>query len=177
MVESFKPLPHLQTWFLLFEPLVVQSDAFAEVFCQPPKNRAKGDIIRIFKLGATVRLKAAGYNYRALRTQGIRRLKYNPTAYLWRQLIDHHVPFLKVGVVRDDPLGSSKSENWRHVVNKSSSHLSRTSSNKSPRSSRLGMVARKSFLQFIRFDDLMARSGSVPDPAVALGETSTSKGV
>lgn len=178
MVESLEHTRHLQSWFLLFEPHVVRSKAFAEVFCQPPRNRAKNDIIRTYELCATTQLKVAGYKYRALHAHGIRSFKYNPTAYIWRQLIEQdHVPFLKVAMVREDPVRSFESENWRSVVDQCSpnltpliaSHIRRTSLNKSHSSSRLRMVARKLFRQFIRFDDFLARRGLVTLGAIHKG--------
>ena len=114
MVLSHEVAPHLQSWFLLFEPHVVGSEAFAEIFCQPVANRSRDDVIRELELRATSHLQSAGYRCRALFESGDRRIIGNPTVYLWRQLVEQDgVPFLKVAILRDDPGWTAQEVKWR----------------------------------------------------------------
>jgi lipopolysaccharide biosynthesis protein len=107
MAESLDVAPHLQSWFLLFENHVAQSAAFRNVLFQDFESFAKPEIIRKGEVGLSVALNKAGFVYRALYRPGrsgpvARNIPFNPTYYLWRELIENEgVPFLKVAVARD----------------------------------------------------------------------------
>src|SRR5262245_49341428 len=106
MVESLAVAPHLQSWFLLFESHVVRSPAFRAAFEQPFKDMTKDDVIKAGELGLSAALSAAGFRHTALyRPKDAGRLArtypFNPPHYLWHQLIDDGLPFLKIELVRD----------------------------------------------------------------------------
>lgn len=107
MAESLDFAPHLQSWFLLFENHVARSAVFRGVLSQDFESLAKPEIIRRGEVGLSVALTKAGYVYRALYRPGrsgpvARHIAFNPTYYLWRELIENEgVPFLKVAVARD----------------------------------------------------------------------------
>lgn len=111
MVESVEVAPHLQSWFLLFEPWVVQNAEFTAILAQPFATMTKKEIITKGEIGLSRRLIGAGFRYRALyhsdRLGLISRLQaINPTHLFWRELLfEHGVPFLKVELLRDNPLG------------------------------------------------------------------------
>jgi lipopolysaccharide biosynthesis protein len=118
MIESISGVPHLQSWFLLFENHVVKSAAFQNVFTQSFETMNKDEIIRNGEVGLAKALQASGFRYRALYqpTRGgqvARSLPFNPANYLWRELIaDEGVPFLKVNAVRN----YSSEEDVRSIV-------------------------------------------------------------
>lgn len=114
MILSHEITPHLQSWFLLFEPHVVTSSAFADIFCQPVTNRQRDEVILDFELRATAHLQEAGYKCRSLFDSGERRIIGNPTVYLWQELVElDGIPFLKVAVLRDDPGWTAQDWKWR----------------------------------------------------------------
>jgi lipopolysaccharide biosynthesis protein len=110
MVESLEPSPHLQSWFLLFEPWVVASDEFASMLSQPFSSMSKRQIIRNGEIGLSRRLLADGFRYEALFRNGRSALmnpRYtaNPMLLFWRELlVAEQVPFLKVELLRDNPI-------------------------------------------------------------------------
>jgi len=106
MVESLAVAPHLQSWFLLFENHVVRSPAFRETFARRFEDMTKDDVIEAGELGLSAALSAAGFRCTALyRPKDAGRLArtypFNPPHYLWQQLIDDGLPFLKIELVRD----------------------------------------------------------------------------
>jgi hypothetical protein len=165
MVQSAERAPHLQSWFLLFEPNVVRSRAFAEIFCQPLVDRTKEQIIRDLELAATTALVRHGFTYRALYMAEGRRLASNPMLYLWREIIEKYgIPFLKIGVLRDDPLGVFRHQQWRHVVDGRAPELAPLISNHQARlrraqahDGRMTRVMRRIFMYFVFWDDYLAR--------------------
>ena len=106
MVESLAVAPHLQSWFLLFESHVVRSPAFRTTFAQRFEDMSKDDVIKAGELGLSSALLAASFRCTALyRPKDAGRLArtypFNPPHYLWRQMIDDGIPFLKIELVRD----------------------------------------------------------------------------
>lgn len=104
LVESLQISPHLQSWFLLFEPRAHRSDAFRRLMSQDFAAMAKRDIIRNGEVAATASLVAAGFRYRPLVVQSpmVRRLAFNPTHFLWRELLTRDgLPFVKIELLRD----------------------------------------------------------------------------
>lgn len=121
-VESIQPTPHLQSWFLLFEPWVVQHPEFGAILGQSFSEMDKKDIIKAGELNLSRRLHAAGFKYNALyliRRSGLaaRYIPTNPTQFLWRELLlQERVPFLKVELLRDNPIGLEDAETLLSVV-------------------------------------------------------------
>src|SRR5579864_1412285 len=66
MVESIEPTPHLQSWFLLFEPWVVGSSEFRATLQRSFSTMTKREIIENGELGLSLTLVKAGFKYQAL---------------------------------------------------------------------------------------------------------------
>jgi lipopolysaccharide biosynthesis protein len=121
-VESIESTPHLQSWFLLFEPWVVRHFAFNAFLHQSFSAMGKNDIIRKGELSLSRRLRAAGFKYNALYLTGrsglaARYLPANPTQFLWRELLlQEQIPFLKVELLRDNPFGLEDAKTILSVV-------------------------------------------------------------
>jgi lipopolysaccharide biosynthesis protein len=140
MVESLEPSPHLQSWFLLFEPWVVASEAFAAHLSQPFARMNKRQIIRNGEIALSRRLVAAGFRYEALfrnARSALMNPRYaaNPMVLFWRELlVTEGVPFLKIELLRDNPVGVEDAPTILRVVDSidpslrslMTSHLART---------------------------------------------------
>jgi Rhamnan synthesis protein F len=111
LVESIEITPHLQSWFLLFEQRVIRNPAFTAVLSQPFSAMTKRQIISSGEVGLSRRLVDAGFRYRALyeiERAGLaaRCIDASPMLFLWHELLcDAGVPFVKVDLLRDNPLG------------------------------------------------------------------------
>lgn len=115
-VESIERTPHLQSWFLLFESQIVQSREFKSILSQPFYAMTKKEIIVNGELGLFQRLVNAGFNHNALYLTGrsglaARFFPFNPTQVLWRELlISDEIPFLKIELLRDNPMNLEDQE-------------------------------------------------------------------
>lgn len=111
MVESVQIAPHLQSWFLLFEPWVVSSEVFEILFAQPFRAMNKRQIIAQGEVGLSRRLVAEGFRYQSLcdnDSLGANppRHALHPMHVFWREVLsDYGVPFVKIELLRDNPLG------------------------------------------------------------------------
>jgi lipopolysaccharide biosynthesis protein len=111
MVESVEIAPHLQSWFVLLQPQVVRSAAFSTFMAQPFAVMSRPLIIRAGEVGLTRQLTAAGFRYAALYPRDRSALvsprhDANPMLLNWRELLfDAGVPFLKIELLRDNPIG------------------------------------------------------------------------
>jgi lipopolysaccharide biosynthesis protein len=110
MVESVEIAPHLQSWFLLLPPHVVRSAAFGAILAQPFANMTRKQIVRNGEVGLSRQLMRAGFRYRALHQNARHGLptRHDANAMLlhWRELLlEDGIPFLKVELLRDNPLG------------------------------------------------------------------------
>jgi lipopolysaccharide biosynthesis protein len=110
-IESNEIASHVPSWFLLFEPWVVHHPAFREVMAQPFHTMTKTQIIQHGEIMLSRRLIQAGFHYQAVymidRAGIIARLvPFNSMQLLWRELLfDEGIPFLKIELLRDNPLG------------------------------------------------------------------------
>ncbi len=122
MVESVEIAPHLQSWFVLFEPQVVRSAAFRSIMAQPFTTMTRPGIIKSGEVGLSRQLTAAGFRYEALyRSGGTAALPprhdANPMLLYWREvLFDAGVPFLKITLLRDNPIGVEDAPAILHQV-------------------------------------------------------------
>jgi len=110
LVESVEVAPHLQSWFLLFEPWVVKNEEFAAILAQPFSSMTRRQIVRNGEVGLSRRLGKAGFRYEALHryddTGLPRRYDANHMLVLWRELLlAEGIPFLKIELLRDNPIG------------------------------------------------------------------------
>ena len=116
MVESIDVAPHLQSWFLLFEPWVVRHPTFKSILAQPFSAMSKRQIIENGEVVLSRLLVGAGFRYEALyliSREGLiaRHYPINPTHLLWRELLlDAGVPFLKTELLRKNPLHLEKED-------------------------------------------------------------------
>jgi hypothetical protein len=114
---------HIQSWFVLLRPAAFQSPAFRERFSRPiPDGLAKDEVILHYEVGLSRDLEAAGLGGHALYDldrDGLlgRRMPFNPTHFLWEELIaEIGIPFLKVDLLRDNPLFVDDLDRWPQVV-------------------------------------------------------------
>lgn len=111
MVESTQIAPHLQSWFLLFEPWVIRHETFSQVLSLPFPAMAKKQIVAQGEVALSSRLIAQGFRYAALCKRddlGSAQARHamNPMLLFWREvLFEYGVPFLKIELLRDNPLG------------------------------------------------------------------------
>ncbi|SOB81130.1 Rhamnan synthesis protein F [Sphingomonas guangdongensis] len=122
-IESFEWGPHLQSWFLLFRPSAYRSEAFTELFASSiPADMSKLEIIKIYEVGLTGRLAAAGLTYHAAYSQArqgllVKQDSLNAGHLLWRELIEGgELPFLKIQLLRDNPARIGNIAEWPAVV-------------------------------------------------------------
>lgn len=146
LVESFEIAPHLQSWLLLFEPWVLCHATFKAIFKLPFAEMTKDQVIVNGEIGLSRRLVAAGFRYQALymvNDAGLtaRHYAFNPMLLLWRELLfDGEFGFLKIQLLRDNPLGVENSETILQVVESIDStfctliksHLNRTNARSLP---------------------------------------------
>lgn len=147
LVESGEIAPHLQSWFLLFEPNVVRSSEFAAILAQPFAAMSKRQVIENGEVGLSRRLIAADFHYSALFTidragLAARRFNMNPSHILWRELLlEEGIPFLKVELLRGRPAGIDGTEAILQAVEPSDpmlctlirNHLGRTTGTEASR--------------------------------------------
>jgi lipopolysaccharide biosynthesis protein len=120
---------HLQSWFLLFRPSAFASPAFAAFFEDRSVPATKRDIVVENEVRLTKVLIAAGLRYACAynpMTDGLisRYVPFNATHLLWRQLLaTGKVPFIKIDLMRDNPLAIGDVANRRPVVAQTSASL------------------------------------------------------
>jgi lipopolysaccharide biosynthesis protein len=118
MVESIEIAPHIQSWFLLLEPWIARHAVFQEIMAQPFVAMTKSEIILNGEVALSRRLNDVGFEYKALympTRAGLMasRCQAHPMHLLWRELLfDAGVPFLKVDLLRDNPLFLTDTENF-----------------------------------------------------------------
>lgn len=121
-VESLEGAPHLQSWFLLFRPAAYRSPAFAALLGTPiPPDMPKAEIIARYEMGLTPALVAAGLRYHAAYSPSRHGLiaaaaRLNAGQLLWRELIADGMPFLKIELLRDNPLHVPGLDAWPAAV-------------------------------------------------------------
>jgi lipopolysaccharide biosynthesis protein len=121
LVESLQSGQHLQSWFLLFSSKAHRSEIFKTIFNQDFSSMKKQEIILAGEVGLSEQLRQAGLTTSAIFSFKDRRssllLNYNPSHTAWRQLIEvFGVPFLKVELLRDNPLRLTGLYCWQETV-------------------------------------------------------------
>ncbi len=123
VVESLEITPHLQSWFLLFRPSAYTSPAFLDLLGTPiPPTMSKTEIIARYEVGLTGTLVAAGLRFHAAyrpERDGVISAErhFNAGHLLWRRLITRaRVPFLKIELLRDNPMRVTDLAAWPQVV-------------------------------------------------------------
>jgi hypothetical protein len=142
MVESLQSDRHIQSWFILFDPLVHHSALLKAFFLQDFSLMNKAEIIQNGEVRLSKSLIESGYGLSTLFSFDGRfksyLLNYNPSHSAWKQLLNYYnIPFIKVELLRENPLQLSNLASWRTEVDQRSPdmvvaierHLSRTSAN------------------------------------------------
>lgn len=123
-VESIEIAPHLQSWFLLFEPGVVRHPTLTAILSRSYAAMSKWQIIAQGEVDLSRRLTGAGFRYNALYRSSQaslveRCLLGNPSHFLWRELLfEERIPFLKVELLRDNPAGLEDAERILDAVDR-----------------------------------------------------------
>ena len=131
ITDSWRYVRHLQSYFLVFERPVLESEAFQGFWRGLPDHLFKHSVIVEGELGLARRLARAGFEIAALceyRTleQDIKRKSattnwlgtpVNATHWGWKELVmNHGCPFIKVQLLRDNPKGIADVGEWEAVV-------------------------------------------------------------
>ncbi|MCA3565103.1 MAG: hypothetical protein IOC90_01825 [Methylocystis sp.] len=175
MIESQEIAPHLQSWFLLFEQQVHRSKAFRAIFAQDFAKMAKADVIRNGEVGLSQSLAAQGFRMRSLFSGRFgngeaMRITSNASHFLWRELIEQeNIPFLKIELLRVNPLQIGRLAAWKELVNARSpvlapmieAHLARTTRGRGPSIAELHNLPppRRALQHFISRDYAYASAG------------------
>jgi hypothetical protein len=122
-VESWEGTRHLQSWFLLLRPRAYRSAAFTGLMADPiPPSMPKLEIIQRYELQLLQALSAEGLTHASAWSPDrggpiARALRYNPAQALWKTLVGRvGMPFIKVELLRDNPLHMGGVRNWRRFV-------------------------------------------------------------
>lgn len=113
---------HLQSWFILFNPRAFNSRAFFDFFGDRSVPSSKRDIIIGNEVRLTKVLVDAGLRYVCAYdplADGFisRHVPINAAHQLWRQLVEtNQVPFIKIDLMRDNPLAIADVAGRRLVV-------------------------------------------------------------
>jgi lipopolysaccharide biosynthesis protein len=113
MTDNFEWRWHLQSYFLVFRRAVIESEAFRLFWSSVLPYRNKGAVVMSYELGLTQFLVDSGFRPGAfLPTEswtswGDRRRmdlwrRWNPTLFHPARLLSHGMPFVKVGLLRDN---------------------------------------------------------------------------
>ena len=90
LTENIEPIPHLQSFFLVFHRRVLASSAFDDVMRHVPNLDDKGQVVDLYELRLTRTLREAGFKARALfgATRG-------DSIGQWQDLLDTGFPYVK----------------------------------------------------------------------------------
>lgn len=122
MVESLEHGRHLQSWFLLLSPKAHHSRVFINIMSQDFAHLTKDDVIAKGEIALSVSLRAAGFKSAALFGLAHREMdgeivRYNPSHAVWKELIEFYgVPFVKIELLRDNPMSLSNLHEWRKII-------------------------------------------------------------
>lgn len=112
MTDSHECTWHLQSYFLMFKPPLVDSDAFRRFWGSVLPYRDKHQLIRSYELGLSTYLSEQGFKGAAyaavdswasvkLKARMARQRRMNPTLYFPLELLDRGMPFVKRSLFLD----------------------------------------------------------------------------
>ena len=131
ITDSLKYGRHLQSYFLVFEGAVAMSGVFREFWRKLPDYRHKYAVIIQAEVGLTRRLAAAGFDFAAYRPVEevqqsvqkeaglaaiLRDPRISPTHRGWKSLVRAGCPFLKIQLLRDNPMQVPDFDTWEAVL-------------------------------------------------------------
>ena len=112
---------HLQSWLLVLSPAAYRSPAFRDLLREPVDPAlGKWALVQRYELGLSRRLLDVGLILHAAYVTEdhgalARRLSYNPSGVLWRELVEGPAPYIKTSILRANPTLSSGVGRWRRV--------------------------------------------------------------
>jgi rhamnosyltransferase len=147
ITDSLRYGRHLQSYFLVFEKIALQNEVFKKFWRNLPDYRHKHVVINQCEIGLSRRLAnfEAYIPFETMREQldgsgtglsaKIIGNRQNPTHKAWRTLIKKGGPFLKIQLLRDNPLNIDL-DGWETVLGEASgydpnlirNHMARTKS-------------------------------------------------
>ena len=138
ITDSLRYGRHLQSYFLVFEKAALQSEVFRKFWGTLPDYRHKHVVINQCEVGLSRRLAAAGLDFEAYipfetmqeSLRGGREVgltarvignRKNPTHMNWRMLMKMGCPFLKIQLLRENPLNVDV-DGWESVLSELSTY-------------------------------------------------------
>lgn len=97
---------HIQSFFLVFKKRVFSSEVFSTFMISIKAEEYKMDVVEKYEVGLSKTLITAGFNCRALLETT--KLHSNPSIGSPFKLIEEGFPFLKVALLRENPLGLAR---------------------------------------------------------------------
>ncbi len=113
ITESLQIRSHHQSYFLGFHRRCLRSQVFGDYCNDIALLSDKGQIIQQYEVGMKERLTAGGLRGAVLVPMGARH--ENPTLHRWREILKAGAPYLKVQLLRENPLCQSV-EDWPDIV-------------------------------------------------------------
>ena len=101
--DSFEVSPHLQSYFVGFDRLALSSDSFRAFWDDYGVIEDKLELVRRYEVGLTRAMRAAGLSVDCM-NPALDIGYMNNTHYEWRSLLQRGSPFLKIELVRDNPM-------------------------------------------------------------------------
>lgn len=143
ITDSLRYRHHLQSYFFVFDRLVMKSKKFQQFWKEMPFYTTKNAVILRCEVGLTRVLVRAGFRFGAFcsydellsdhaesvtkyEAQFCEDLPADPTRLLWRLLIQQYgCPFIKVALLRDQDAAGETVDDWRTVIDESANYDSR----------------------------------------------------
>lgn len=132
ITDSLKYGRHLQSYFLVYDKPVLESSVFTEFWRRLPDYRHKYVVIIQGEVGLSRRLVAAGFDFAAYcpieTAQEVQQAdagtlaakfrdpRISPTHRAWRALMSAGCPFLKIQLLRDNPMQVPDIDDWETVI-------------------------------------------------------------
>lgn len=152
ITDSLKYSRHLQSYFLVYDKPVLRSEVFGEFWRKLPDYRHKYVVIIQGEVGLSRRLVAAGFDFAAYcpietvqeaqqadagLAAKFRDPRTSPTHRGWRALMRAGCPFLKIQLLRDNPMQVPDLDDWETFLGEVSgydldlirNHLARVKTN------------------------------------------------
>ncbi|WP_428374446.1 rhamnan synthesis F family protein [Lichenicoccus sp.] len=125
MVESHEMAWHLQSWFLCFTQRAWHTPQIARILALPFRDMDRAEIILHGEVGLGAAITAAGLSWAACwpdHRRGLRRLlAINPMHLDWMSILGSGaVPFIKVALLRENPMRVPWLHRWPELALRSS---------------------------------------------------------
>ena len=102
LTEALQPMPHLQSFFLVFRRRVLERGELARFFDGVLCFADKATVVDVYEMRLTQRMRAAGYRCEALfPALSLDPYSANDTWFRWSELLDRGFPYVKASVLRE----------------------------------------------------------------------------